>query len=151
MSPTPLASRAPLGRGVCLLPPVLAPLALRAPRARAFVRSCPCGLASAIARPACRGRLTGLPSPRQFTASPAHVALKTYVANVCSSVSDVSEVCCKCSLWMLQRNIRNIRMLQRNIRMCTCCNGYTRMFQEFVKNVYLFQMYVESVLFVYCK
>ena len=28
---------------------------------------------------------------------------KAHVANVCSSVSDVSEVCCKCFIWMLQK------------------------------------------------
>jgi len=48
-----------------------------------------------------------------------------------SSISSISDLCCKFFIWMFQSGSW----------FCTCCNGYIRMFQVF----HLFQTYVANV------
>jgi hypothetical protein len=53
------------------------------------------------------------------------VLLKVHVANVYSSVSDISEVCCKCFIWMLRSRSE----------CCICCNTYTCILQVSIQDI----------------
>jgi hypothetical protein len=50
---------------------------------------------------------------------PTRVSWLTCCKRMCSSVSDVLDVCCKCFIWMLQKYIGMLHMLQSVPEACS--------------------------------